>query len=136
MLPEDNVDDGSSKEITAIFGMSSPDARGNVTAYAGYRSNGAILQSQRDFAACSLGAPVGANFTRGGSDTTNPAQINDFATLPGGLKSPWISDRQLRQGLLIAAGFGPPLFLSVTAGLAFAPGPSRRNKRASGAPVP
>lgn len=81
-LPEDNVDDGFGKEITAIFGVSSPDGRGNVTAYMGYRSNDAILQRDRDFSACALAnpstsarpyAPAGTvHWNCGGSATSFP----------------------------------------------------------------
>lgn len=82
-LPEDNVDDGFSREITAVFGASSPDGRGNVTAYLGYRNNDLVLQRDRDFSACATGAPVGASFTCGGSGTASPAQIGDLGNLPG-----------------------------------------------------
>ena len=81
-LPDDNVDDGFGKEITAIFGVSSPDGRGNVTAYMGYRSNDAILQRDRDYSACALAnpattarpyAPAGTvHWTCGGSATSFP----------------------------------------------------------------
>ncbi len=37
-LPPDNVEDGYGKEVTLMFGASSADGRGNVTAYLGYRS--------------------------------------------------------------------------------------------------
>ena len=86
-LPDDNVDDGYGKEITAIFGASSPDGRGNVTAYVGYRNNDFILQRDRDYSACATGAPAGSSFTCGGSGTASPAQINDFGGLPGGLNT-------------------------------------------------
>ena len=81
-LPPDDVVDGYGKEITAIFGVSSPDGRGNVTAYLGYRSNDAVLQRDRDYSACALGnpsiaarpyAPAGTvHWTCGGSATSFP----------------------------------------------------------------
>lgn len=81
-LPPDNVVDGYSKEITAIFGASSPDGRGNVTAYLGYRSNDAILQGNRDYSGCALAnpstsarpyAPAGTlHWNCGGSATSFP----------------------------------------------------------------
>jgi iron complex outermembrane recepter protein len=82
-LPPDDVNDGFSKEVTVMFGASSPDGRGNVTAYAGYRNNDFVLQRDRDFSACALAAPVGVNFTCGGSGTASPAQIGDLGNFPG-----------------------------------------------------
>lgn len=68
-IPDSSVLDGESQEITLIFGATSEDGRGNVTAYAGYRNNSAILQSDRDYAKCSYdgGNPV---FGCAGSSTT------------------------------------------------------------------
>ncbi|MEQ1617994.1 MAG: TonB-dependent receptor [Terricaulis sp.] len=81
-LPPDDVTDGYGKEITAMFGVSAPDGRGNVTAYLGYRSNDAILQRDRDYSACAIanpsvaavaGVPAGAvHWTCGGSATSFP----------------------------------------------------------------
>ncbi len=84
-LPPDDVEDGYGKEITAIFGVSSPDGRGNVTAYLGYRSNDAVLQRDRDYSACALAnpdneprpyAPAGTvHWTCGGSATSFPGSF-------------------------------------------------------------
>jgi iron complex outermembrane receptor protein len=82
-LPDDNVIDGYGKEVSVLLGVSSPDDRGNVTAYLTYRNNDAVLQSQRDYSSCSLGAvaqaPVtGPNtntFSCGGSGTSFPGQF-------------------------------------------------------------
>lgn len=81
-LPPDDVVDGYGKEITAIFGASSPDGRGNVTAYIGYRNNDSVLQRDRDYSACALAnpansarpyAPAGTvHWTCGGSATSYP----------------------------------------------------------------
>ncbi|MBL8557311.1 MAG: TonB-dependent receptor [Hyphomonadaceae bacterium] len=98
-LPDDNVVDGYSKEVSLMFGATTGDGRGNVTAYASYRSNDAILQSQRDYSACAIanpnttavaGVPAGAlHWTCGGSGTSFPgyfyfpaagAQTINFAT--------------------------------------------------------
>lgn len=82
-LPDDNVVDGESRSINAIMGVSSPDGRGNVMAYAGYRNNNPILQRDRDYSACAIGAPAAAtpqDFTCGGSGTAFPGRFTDFAT--------------------------------------------------------
>lgn len=81
-LPDDDVVDGYSKEVSLIFGASTPDSRGNITAYASYRSNDAVLQRDRDYSACAIGnpstaavagVPTGAvHWTCGGSATSVP----------------------------------------------------------------
>jgi iron complex outermembrane receptor protein len=62
-LPADNVWDGQTTDITAIFGVNAPDGKGNITAYAGYRNLKPILQSQRDYSACSVSATNTATST-------------------------------------------------------------------------
>ncbi|WP_156467129.1 TonB-dependent receptor plug domain-containing protein, partial [Phenylobacterium sp. CCH9-H3] len=53
-LPKDNVRDGEMSQVTLVIGVNSPDGRGNVTAYAGYRHVEPILQGNRDFSSCTL----------------------------------------------------------------------------------
>lgn len=97
-LPDSNVVDGYSKELSLIFGSSSPDGKGNVTAYASYRVNDAILQKNRDYSGCAIsnpstsavaGVPAGAvHWNCGGSATSFPgyfyfggsAKTIDFTT--------------------------------------------------------
>jgi len=71
-LPDDNVDDGWSKEITAIMGVNTDDGRGNLTAWFGYRSNDAVMQGNRDYSACAIGKSSATGFTCGGSATSYP----------------------------------------------------------------
>jgi outer membrane receptor protein involved in Fe transport len=78
-LPKDTVFDGEGVELQAIMGANSADDKGNVMLYVGYRKNNEVLQRDRDYSACSLGAnAAGPNWTCGGSGTTFPAQFNDF----------------------------------------------------------
>ena len=49
-----NVTDGFAGEATVIGGLDTPDGRGNVTVYAGYRRSAAVTEDSRDFSACSL----------------------------------------------------------------------------------
>ena len=80
-LPDENVIDGESRSVNMTMGVSSPDGRGNVVAYAGYRNNNPILQRDRDYSACSLGAPTAARpdtFTCGGSEASFPGRFTDF----------------------------------------------------------
>jgi outer membrane receptor protein involved in Fe transport len=89
-LPEDDVNDGVSKQITGVMGVSNSDGTGNITAYIGYRSNDQILQRYRDYSACALGpqsaaavpgVPAGAvHWTCGGSGTNATGNFTDFAT--------------------------------------------------------
>ena len=68
-IPESGVFDGKGQEITLIIGANTEDGRGNVTAYAGYRNNDAILQADRDYSKCAYsgGDPT---FRCAGSSTT------------------------------------------------------------------
>ena len=90
-LPESNVRDGYTKDITFIAGINTPDGRGNATVYIGYRTLDPITQDRRDFSACALassdaGDPTSTEFACGGSGTTasglfqtyNPADPFDF----------------------------------------------------------
>ncbi len=83
-LPDDNVSDGESRSLNVTLGVSSPDGRGNVMAYAGYRNNNPILQADRDYSGCSIGAPNAGSgpstYSCGGSGTSFPGQFTDFST--------------------------------------------------------
>lgn len=83
VLPDDNVSDGESREVTLTMGVSSPDGKGNLLAYAGYRNNNPILQAGRDYSACTIANPVAARPTTyacGGSGTSFPGQFTNFGT--------------------------------------------------------
>jgi iron complex outermembrane receptor protein len=58
--------DGWQKDVTLTFGANTPNSRGNVTAYAGYREIDAVSQSQRDFSNCPL-TETGGGFSCLGS---------------------------------------------------------------------
>ena len=77
-LPDDNVVDGYSKEITAIMGVNTDDGRGNLTGYISFRDNDEVLQGQRDYSACAIGSASATNFTCGGSSTSYPGRFTDF----------------------------------------------------------
>lgn len=84
-LPKDNVRDGEQSQITLVLGVNSPDGKGNVTAYAGYRHVEPILQGNRDYSACTLNS--GDSFTAagcGGSGTAFPARVGSFVVDPAG----------------------------------------------------
>jgi iron complex outermembrane receptor protein len=80
-IPSDNVTDGYGKDITLMMGLSSPDRKGNITAYATYRNNDKVLQANRDYSACTLGGETAAGaFTCGGSSTSYPGRFTNFDT--------------------------------------------------------
>ncbi|NBW07729.1 MAG: TonB-dependent receptor [Caulobacteraceae bacterium] len=74
-LPDDNVSDGESREVTLTMGVSAPDGKGNLTAYASYRNNNEVLQANRDYSACTIATPSSATpdtYSCGGSGTSYP----------------------------------------------------------------
>ncbi|MBL8555126.1 MAG: TonB-dependent receptor [Phenylobacterium sp.] len=78
-LPRKNVRDGEGAQVTLVLGTNSPDDKGNITAYAFYRQNNAVLQGDRDYSACTLNS--GATFAAagcGGSGTAFPARFGNF----------------------------------------------------------
>ena len=72
--PSGSITDGYTTDVEAIMGVNSPDGKGNLTAYADYRSIRAIIQSDRDFSACTL-TETGSTFACGGSSTTSPPRL-------------------------------------------------------------
>jgi outer membrane receptor protein involved in Fe transport len=72
----DDVWDGGTHDVNLIVGVNTPDGRGNITAYLGYRDINAIRQSERDFSACALSTSNGV--TCGGSATSATGLFSDF----------------------------------------------------------
>jgi iron complex outermembrane receptor protein len=101
-LPASNVFDGQTVDVSAIFGVNSPDGKGNLEGYVGYRHIAAVPESQRDFSNCSL-TVTGKNFSCGGSATGQqgtlftydsafnaaPKGANQFQFGPGGSVVPF-----------------------------------------------
>ncbi len=103
-LPKDNVRDGESSQVTMIIGVNSPDGKGNVTAYAGYRHVEPILQGNRDFSSCTLNS--GDDFASagcGGSGTAFPARVGSFVVDPAGPGNTF----RARNGATDTYNFGP-----------------------------
>ena len=76
-----NLWEGETSQVTMIIGANAPDGKGNVTAYATYRQNNAILEADRDFSACTL-ASTAAGFICSGSGTAYPARVGSFLVDP------------------------------------------------------
>jgi iron complex outermembrane recepter protein len=49
-----NIVDGWEKDVTLAVGTNTPDGKGNVEAYVGYRSIDPVLESTRDFSECAI----------------------------------------------------------------------------------
>lgn len=82
--PEDNVTDGFTQDYSLVVGTNFDDDRGNVTAYATYRNVEPVLQADRDYSACALGADnTGQNYTCGGSSANKPANLANTGGLAG-----------------------------------------------------
>jgi iron complex outermembrane recepter protein len=75
--PTGSVTDGGTFDVTASFGGSFDDDRGHFMAYAGYRKANPVLQSNRDYSACTvqLNDGAGNGFTAG-----SPRQCGGSAT--------------------------------------------------------
>ena len=77
-LPDSNIMDGQTKDLTFIAGINTPDGRGNATVYLGYRTLSEIRQDARDFSACTLALPNNAlpnPFSCGGSGTSGVSRF-------------------------------------------------------------
>ena len=65
-----SVFDGEDVDGTIIIGANSPNGKGNVTAYAGFRSIQGVTEDARDFSACATSTTFSGSFICGGSSTT------------------------------------------------------------------
>ncbi len=95
-IPGD-VTDGFTKDITLAIGVNSPDDKGNIEVYLGYRHIDAVLEGTRDFSSCSIITNNGSNthLCVGSSGTTPQGHFQrvdipgqgQFAGSPTGLTS-------------------------------------------------
>lgn len=68
--PTGNVTDGGQYDLTAAFGAHFDDGKGHITAYVGYRRANPILQSKRDYSACTIQSSATSALSCGGSATS------------------------------------------------------------------
>ena len=71
--PDDVTADGWVYDVSAILGANSPDDKGNITAYATYRHLQPVLQSTRDFSACTVVTGGNANNVHNCGGSSNNA---------------------------------------------------------------
>ncbi|MBS0332611.1 MAG: TonB-dependent receptor, partial [Proteobacteria bacterium] len=76
-----NLWEGEGSQVSMVLGVNAPDGKGNITAYAVYTQNNAILEKDRDFSACTF-ATTAAGFTCSGSGTAYPARVGSFLVDP------------------------------------------------------
>ena len=76
-LPEDDVTDGFTTDISLTIGANTSDGSGNVTMYANYRDIHTVLSGYRDWNNCALGGNAGS-FACGGSSTLPQGRFTDF----------------------------------------------------------
>lgn len=93
-LPTGSVNTGGTTDINMIMGVNTPDGRGNITAYAGYRDINAITQAEYDFSACALANTDDNAFVCGGSATlarglVTPFDGVNYFTVQGNEFVPW-----------------------------------------------
>jgi iron complex outermembrane recepter protein len=99
-----NLIDGYTKDITLALGVNSPDGKGNVEAYVGYRSIDSVLESTRDFSACAILTNSGddKHICFGSTGTTAQGEFTrvdipgqpTFSGTPTGLSAPNVKGPQ------------------------------------------
>src|SRR3569833_2229030 len=77
-VPSGNVTDGATWDNTAVLGASSPDGKGNVTAYAGYRNTQAVTENKRDYSNCSVSTINNNPHVCQGSSTSFPGRFTSI----------------------------------------------------------
>ena len=73
-VPGDKSADGKVNDFNLTAGGNFADGKGNAVIFLGYKKEDALLQSERDFSACSLN-PTGNTFACGGSGTSFPGRF-------------------------------------------------------------
>jgi len=82
-VPGDKSADGKETNLSLLMGSNFAGDKGNATIFINYKKTDALLQSERDFSACSLNASA-AGFSCGGSGTNATGRIGvgaGFTTL-------------------------------------------------------
>lgn len=103
-VPDGNVTDGESIDLTAVLGGFFDNDKGHAMAFAGYQKTNEILQGDRDYSQCALGTRnSGTEFTCAGSSTNQFTNLLDFSgSLPDGV---WARVNPAGDGTFIARDF-------------------------------
>ena len=78
-VPGDIGADGRSVDASVLMGGNFADNKGNATVFLGYKKDDALLQSERDFSACTVSAGA-AGLACGGSGTNATGRITNLTT--------------------------------------------------------
>jgi iron complex outermembrane receptor protein len=76
-IPGDKSSDGKSTDLSVLMGSNFANNKGNATFFLSYKKDDALLQSERDFSACSLSSGA-AGFACGGSGTNATGRITNL----------------------------------------------------------
>ena len=108
-IPDTDVTDGYTNDVSIMIGANTSDGAGNVTMYAGYREIDAVTSGQRDWNNCALGG--GADeWSCGGSSTLPQGRFTDFGVLDPSFDFIVAGDQfQVRDGELY--NYQPPNFI-------------------------
>lgn len=87
-VPGDKGRDGNSLDASLLIGSNFANGKGNATVYFGYKRDNALLQSERDFSACSISSTA-AGFACGGSNTN---ATGSFSSLNGSFRPQTAAD--------------------------------------------
>jgi outer membrane receptor protein involved in Fe transport len=91
-LPGDKSSDGRIGDVSLLMGSNFANGKGNATVFFNYKKEEALLQSERDFSACSIGNATsgaaatingiafGPGFRCGGSGTSFPGRFLNLVT--------------------------------------------------------
>jgi len=84
-----NIFDGDTVDLNGVIGVNSPDGKGNITMYGGFRHISPVTEDTRDFSACGTSTTFSGSFICAGSSTA--ARVEDgnigggrFVSLDGG----------------------------------------------------
>ncbi len=78
-VPGDKSSDGKIYDANILMGANFANGKGNATVFFSYKKEDALLQSERDFSACSTGS-TNTTFTCGGSSTAFPGRFLILST--------------------------------------------------------
>ena len=108
-IPEQDVNDGFTNDVSVMIGANTSDGAGNVTMYAGYREIDSVTSGKRDWNNCALGGGADA-WSCGGSSTLPQGRFTDFGVLDPSFDFIVAGDQfQVRQGELY--NYQPPNFI-------------------------
>ncbi len=105
-VPGNKSSDGKSTNFSLILGGNFDGGKGNATVFVNYKKDEALLQSERDFSACSLGSSA-AGFACGGSGTNATGRITNLTTGAVYTNADSNGTARLYNGATDAYNFGP-----------------------------